>query len=289
MFHIVTPEKGKPFTIGRKEDSDVRFSDVFVSREHATIEFIEETWILRNLSSNSVTQVNDKDVSEVELNDGDIIVIGLHRLRVTLRGDALSLLLLDSSDSTESYALSSEGTEVSLETENGTTVFTAKLIDDVCSLLFKKKISDSSGKKIQEIRLSAGETSRFENFEFTLQSGDLLVRRVMSGFDVALQHLDVYAGKKELLSDINLYLPAGEILAIIGRSGQGKSTLLKMLKGEYTKSPEGEILFSGLDYRNKEIRKRIAFLPQDPALHKDLTVISRGEDFHGQERPEGFL
>ena len=273
MFHIVTPEKGKPFTIGRKEDCDIRFSDVFVSREHATIEFTGETWVLRNLSSNSVTQVNDKDVSEVELNDGDIIVIGLHRLRVTLRGDALSLLLLDSSDSTESYTLSSEGTEVSLDGENGTITFMAKLTDDGCSLLFKKKISDSNGKKIQEIRLNAGETSRFENFEFTLQSGDLLVKRVMSGFDVTLQHLDVYAGKKELLSDINLYLPAGEILAIIGRSGQGKSSLLKMLKGEYTKSPEGEILFSGLDYRNKEIRKRIAFLPQDPALHKDQTVM----------------
>ena len=279
MFHIVTPEKGKPFTIGRKEDCDIRFSDVFVSREHATIEFIGGKWILRNLSSNSVTQVNDKDVSEVELNDGDIIVIGLHRLRVTLRGDALSLLLLDSSDSTESYTLSSEGIEISLEAENGTTPFTAKLTEDGCSLLFKKKISDSSGKKIQEIRLNAGETSRFENFEFTLQSGDLLVKRVMSGFDVILRHLNVYAGKKELLSDINLDLPAGEILAIIGRSGQGKSSLLKMLKGEYTKSPEGEILFSGLDYRNKEIRKCIAFLPQDPALHKDLTVMETL--FHG--------
>ena len=279
MFHIVTPEKGKPFTIGRKEDCDIRFSDVFVSREHATIEFIGEKWILRNLSSNSVTQVNDNDVSEVELNDGDIIIIGLHRLRVTLRGDALSLLLLDSSDSTESYTLSSEGIEISLEAENGTTPFTAKLTEDGCSLLFKKKISDSSGKKIQEIRLNAGETSRFENFEFTLQSGDLLVKRVMSGFDVILRHLNVYAGKKELLSDINLDLPAGEILAIIGRSGQGKSSLLKMLKGEYTKSPEGEILFSGLDYRNKEIRKRIAFLPQDSARHKDLTVMETL--FHG--------
>ena len=273
MFHIVTPEKGKPFTIGRKEDCDIRFSDVFVSREHATIEFIDETWILRNLSSNSVTQVNDKDVSEVELNDGDIIVIGLHRLRVTLRGNALSLLLLDSSDSTESYTLSSEGTEVSLDGENGTTVFTAKLTDNGCCLLFKKKISDSNGKKIQEIHVNVGETIRLENFEFSLQSGDLLIKRIKSGFDVMLKNLDVYAGKKELLSDINLYLPAGEILAIIGRSGQGKSSLLKMLKGEYTKSPEGEILFSGLDYRNKEIRKRIAFLSQDPALHKDLTVM----------------
>ena len=56
MFHIVTPEKGKPFTIGRKEDCDIRFSDVFVSREHATIEFIGEKWILRNLSSNSVIE-----------------------------------------------------------------------------------------------------------------------------------------------------------------------------------------------------------------------------------------
>ena len=75
MFHIVTPEKGKPFTIGRKEDCDIRFSDVFVSREHATLEFNAALWNLKNLSSNSVTQVNDEDVSEILLKDGDIIVI----------------------------------------------------------------------------------------------------------------------------------------------------------------------------------------------------------------------
>ncbi len=273
MFHIVTPEKGKPFTIGRKEDCDIRFSDVFVSREHATIEFNDGLWNLKNLSSNSVTQVNDEDVSEISLKDGDIIVIGLHRLRVTLRGDALSLLLLDASDSTESYTLTSEDQEITQEGENGNTAFKAKLLGSGCRLHFAKKLTDSDGKKGHEIRLDAGDTIRLENFEFSFQAGDLLVKRVMSGFDVTLRNLDVYAGKKELLSDINLYLPAGEILAIIGRSGQGKSSLLKLLKGEYTKSPEGEVLYSGLDYRNKEIRKRIAFLPQDPALHKDLTVM----------------
>ena len=120
MFHIVTPEKGKPFTIGRKEDCDIRFSDVFVSREHATIEFNDGLWNLKNLSSNSVTQVNDEDVSEISLKDGDIIVIGLHRLRVTLRGDDLSLLLLDASDSTESYTLTSEDQEITLKVKTGT-------------------------------------------------------------------------------------------------------------------------------------------------------------------------
>ena len=95
MFHVITPDASKPFTIGRKETSDLRFGDLFVSREHAVIEKRGEGWFLRSLTQNSVTKVNDNDVTETQLKDGDIIVIGVRRLRATLNGNELSLLILD--------------------------------------------------------------------------------------------------------------------------------------------------------------------------------------------------
>ncbi len=264
MFHLITPDTSKPFTIGRKEGNDLRFNDLFVSREHAVIEKREGGWFLKNLTSNSVTLLNDENVSEAKLNDGDILVIGVRRLRVTLKGVELSLLILEPNQDVDTCSLTAEWT--SLSDSAGMNV-KARLIAGA------DKESDiaeiSCGKKIQ---LANGELARIGDHEIAFRDGNLLVSKIIAGFDVRAKNLDVYAGKKRLLKDINFELPAGEILAIIGRSGQGKSTLLRLLEGVYRKGMQSEVYIGSVDYRKKEIRERIAFMAQDPALRKDLTV-----------------
>ena len=81
MFRIVTPSREKPFTIGRKEGSDLHFPERFVSREHAIIECKETEagveWHIKSLTTNSFTLLNDVQVTESEIHDGDIIGIGV--------------------------------------------------------------------------------------------------------------------------------------------------------------------------------------------------------------------
>ena len=81
MFRIITPDKAKPFSIGRKEGSDLLFTERFVSREHAIIEFSEDAggsaWHIRSLTKNSFTLVNDVQVEETTLREGDVIGIGV--------------------------------------------------------------------------------------------------------------------------------------------------------------------------------------------------------------------
>ena len=87
MFRIITPDKAKPFTIGRKEGSDLLFTERFVSREHAIIEFNGSAWNIRSLTTNSFTLVNDVQVEEeTALRDGDVIGIGVKQLHVNLKG-----------------------------------------------------------------------------------------------------------------------------------------------------------------------------------------------------------
>ncbi len=258
MFHLITPEAGKPFTIGRRESNDLRFGDVFVSREHAVIDKRTDGWYLKSLTANSVTLLNDENVQESILGDGDIIVIGVRRLRVNLRGEELSLLLLDLNQEVETVELKEEWTSC------GT--FKAKLSS--CN-------DESRSAEIQcgkKVLLKNGDVARIGDNEVALRDGNLMVTKVTAGFDVCVKNLDVFAGKKQLLHDINFQLPAGEILAIIGRSGQGKSTLLRLLEGTNRKGNESEVLIGGLDYRQKEIRQRISIMQQEPALRKDLTV-----------------
>lgn len=264
MFHLITPDASKPFTIGRKEGNDLRFNDLFVSREHAIIEKREGGWFLKNLTSNSVTLLNDENVTEAKLNDGDILVIGVRRLRVTLKDEELSLLILEQNQDVDTYSLAAEWTALA---EFKSMNVKAHLVagtdqkSDMAEIVCGKKIL-----------LANGELARIGEHEIVFRDGSLLVSKVIAGFDVRVKNLDVYAGKKRLLRDINFELPAGEILAIIGRSGQGKSTLLRLLEGIYRKGNQSEVYIGSVDYRKKEIRERIAFMAQDPALRKDLTV-----------------
>jgi ATP-binding cassette subfamily B protein len=75
------------------------------------------------------------------------------------------------------------------------------------------------------------------------------------------------------LAGVNLFLPAGEAVALVGRNGAGKSTLVKLLCRLYDPT-KGEILWDGVDLRDMELtelRRRIGVVFQD-FMHYDLTA-----------------
>lgn len=91
--------------------------------------------------------------------------------------------------------------------------------------------------------------------------------------DITFEHLTfVHKGHAEpTLKDITLHVPAGTTLAVIGRTGNGKSTLVNLLLHLYnTKS--GMILLDGQDINSislKTLRENIAYVPQDNFLFSD--------------------
>lgn len=88
--------------------------------------------------------------------------------------------------------------------------------------------------------------------------------------DITFSHLTfLHNGHTEpTLKDINLQVPAGTTLAIIGRTGNGKSTLVNLLLHLYNTKP-GMILIDGRDINTiplKTLRENIAYVPQDNFL-----------------------
>ena len=83
---------------------------------------------------------------------------------------------------------------------------------------------------------------------------------------------------KEVLTDINLNLERGKVNMIIGKSGAGKSVLLKCLVGLFD-IDSGSILYDGrsfseMGYQNKkEIRKEVGMLFQGSALFDSKSVL----------------
>ncbi len=69
-------------------------------------------------------------------------------------------------------------------------------------------------------------------------------------------------GSKKVLDNIELTIPEGTVLGIVGINGAGKSTLLRLLSGVYDSN--GRILYNGKSPNLTETRRDIFFLADDP-------------------------
>lgn len=95
-----------------------------------------------------------------------------------------------------------------------------------------------------------------------------------------IQIIDVYRsfGRQQVLKGINLQVQEGGIMAIIGRSGSGKTVLLKLLIG-LLRPDRGRIMIEDTDitqlsgHRLDEIRERVGMLFQGGALFDSMTVL----------------
>ena len=89
---------------------------------------------------------------------------------------------------------------------------------------------------------------------------------------LSCENLELELEKKKILKDISLEVHSGEILALLGESGCGKSSLLKAMLGLYPLS-KGKIFFQGKEIQNLPSHKRgISVVFQDLRLFPHLNV-----------------
>lgn len=94
---------------------------------------------------------------------------------------------------------------------------------------------------------------------------------------IIFEHVFFSYGKNQILKDINLSLQETEKVAILGGSGGGKTTILKLIVGLITPD-SGRILIDGDDITDKsedslmEVRKKFSIVFQDGALFDSLNV-----------------
>lgn len=95
---------------------------------------------------------------------------------------------------------------------------------------------------------------------------------------IEVKHLTFHRGERAIYRDLNLTIQAGKITAIMGPSGIGKTTLLKLMAGQL-QADAGEILFDGqnvMQMSNPELyamRQRMGMLFQSGALFTDMTTF----------------
>jgi urea transport system ATP-binding protein len=90
------------------------------------------------------------------------------------------------------------------------------------------------------------------------------------------QGLNVGYGDSQILWEVDLQVPPGQVVCLMGRNGVGKTTLLKSIMG-LLKPRAGSITFQGHDLTalspDQRARRGIGYVPQGRDIFPDLTVL----------------
>ena len=90
-----------------------------------------------------------------------------------------------------------------------------------------------------------------------------------------VRQLNAGYGRAQVLFNVDLEAREGEVVALLGRNGAGKSTTLKAIMG-LVPPTSGEVLFGGRSLRNLEpheiARLGLGYVPEDRRIFTDLTV-----------------
>jgi branched-chain amino acid transport system ATP-binding protein len=90
-----------------------------------------------------------------------------------------------------------------------------------------------------------------------------------------VQNIHTFIGQYHILQGVNVRVPKGSIVALLGRNGAGKTTTLKSILG-LTPPREGKIIYNGREVngmRSFDIASMgIGFVPEHRAIFRDLSV-----------------
>jgi ABC-2 type transport system ATP-binding protein len=83
--------------------------------------------------------------------------------------------------------------------------------------------------------------------------------------------LRVHRGRLDVLHELSISVPRGEVVGLLGPSGSGKSTLMRSIVGAQ-KIADGSVTVLGHPAGSPALRKRVGYVTQSPSVYDDLTV-----------------
>jgi ABC-2 type transport system ATP-binding protein len=92
---------------------------------------------------------------------------------------------------------------------------------------------------------------------------------------LSIQHLSKSFGRHSVLKDFDLTIENGRVYGLLGRNGEGKTTLARILMGVIP-SDGGEIVYKGrrIGFRDSAYKREFGYVPEDPFFYEDMTVGS---------------
>ena len=97
---------------------------------------------------------------------------------------------------------------------------------------------------------------------------------------IRVQHVSHWFGKMQVLRDVSMHIPAGEIFGFIGPNRAGKTTTIRMM-ATLLEPDDGRVLVDGIDVVDapSEVRKVLGFMPDSFGVYDRITVAEYLEFF----------
>lgn len=88
---------------------------------------------------------------------------------------------------------------------------------------------------------------------------------------IVVENLRVVRGEREVLPDLSVRVPRGQVVGLLGPSGGGKSTLMRAVVGVQVVAG-GTVTVLGEEAGSPALRHRVGYLTQAPSVYGDLSV-----------------
>ena len=97
---------------------------------------------------------------------------------------------------------------------------------------------------------------------------------------IRVEHVNHWFGSMQVLRDLSMHVPAGEIFGFIGPNGAGKTTTIRMM-ATLLEPDDGRVLVDGIDVVEApaEVRKVLGFMPDAFGVYDRITVVEYLEFF----------
>jgi ABC-2 type transport system ATP-binding protein len=91
---------------------------------------------------------------------------------------------------------------------------------------------------------------------------------------VSCEHVAVVYGRRRVLEDVSLRVPAGCVYALLGRNGSGKSSLVRCLLGQQRVGSGRAELFGRDAWRERAgLMARVGVVPEEPDAPPELSLV----------------
>ncbi len=287
---IALSEFGKDtVTFGREEDNDIVLNSPLVSRKHGRFVLKGGNWRIEDSASTNGLIYNNASIAIKALGDGDLIRID-DGVEAMAEGVLFVFSAADSMNKWNTIEMTGNR-QITIGRDNSCTIVLPHISVSKCHA---KIVQESDGYYIygqgknSNILVNnnylTGKTRLHEKDVITVTNSKLIFTShaisyccFKNGISVDASDLVVIRGKgrKKFVTcnHVNLNIRPGELVAVIGGSGAGKSTVLNCLCG-YLEPSQGEVYINGVDlYHNFDsLKKLVGYVPQADIVYDNLTL-----------------
>lgn len=277
----------KTLSFGRGEDNDIVIPSKFVSKHHGTFVKQDNTWRIIDNDSTNGLMINGTRVKEQFLSSGLKVYIGPQDY---LEKIVFVFSVTNEESSYQYYNLASSDHIVIGRLPESDICLTHVGVSRVHAEIIRRqgevflRVLGRNGVIYNGKQLFAGETKLQEmdrflilDTQFLFREGELVYYRYQNGLGLDASHVikDVNSGKKKkrIVNDVSFQIQPGELVAIVGGSGAGKSSLMKCVSC-CSKITSGTVLIQGEDITTgyESMKRMIGYVPQTDIVYDNLTL-----------------